>query len=704
MEELGLRELLFSFYRRRKLLLISFIILFSITFGLQKISSPKEKKIFSSTASVRVSQMIHVPSMVKEIGIDIKTLKFDPEEEKVKIKSEENIKTALSILGWDVNEENINKIRNMIEVSVKSRENIIDITAYSENPSEAKDVANAVANAYVQNSKKWFEQSIENAISFLKESSDELSQKLKETYNTLSQFSAQTGIIDPTSQLDQNLRRINDLRKNINLIDMKIQAIENFFLKISRNPSKTAEHLRNLDEILLKDSLPEEKEAVSELKSKVSRIISIDESLISSYTKYFELEKARKELLTKYSEDHPKIKELDREIQKIFEDILYRLKLLLAKLKLEKQAAEKEIENLRKDMQYITGNLSQYMYLSNSIELLNRVFENYYNNLIELKIASGMWSQLAEVYKSAPLPTEPIKRLKFQLVLSLLVALVGSVVVVFIAESLDSRFKNVEEIQRYLKIPVFAMIPKVKVERYNAKDEFIIENVKMIRNMLRIIYGNRLKILITSCEDGEGKTFLSSLLSRTFGSAGLKTAIIDLNFRHPSLSEIFNLPKEKSFTKLILSDADLLSNGLERLIELSEFKVDDNLSLFGVAEEEEEEEVLNFKLDIFFQNIFPGILEKLSKKFDVVIADSPPALIVSDIFPIISSFDVVLVVYDMGKVGRKRLNLLLDMLKTGGARDIKLVVNKVTREFAPDLTPKSYYYYYYYRSEKKGKK
>jgi uncharacterized protein involved in exopolysaccharide biosynthesis/Mrp family chromosome partitioning ATPase len=699
MEELGLRELLFSFYRRRKLLLISFILLFSITFGLQKISSPKEKKIFSSTASVRVSQMIHVPSMVKEIGIDIKTLKFDPEEEKVKIKSEENIKTALSILGWDVNEENINKVRNMIEVSVKSRENIIDITAYSENPSEAKDVANAVANAYVQNSKKWFEQSIENAISFLKESSDELSQKLKETYNALSQFSAQTGIIDPASQLDQNLRKMIDLKKNISLIDMKIQAIENFFLKISRNPSKTAEHLRNLDEILLKDSLPEEKEAVSELKNKVGRIISIDESLISSYTKYFELEKVRKELLAKYSEDHPKIKELDREIQKIFEDILYRLKLLLAKLKLEKQAAEKEIENLRKDMQYITGNLSQYMYLSNSIELLNRVFENYYNDLIELKIASGMWSQFAEVYKSATLPTEPIKRLKFQLVLSLLVALVGSVVVVFIAESLDSRFKNVEEIQRYLKIPVFAMIPKVKVEGYNTKEEFIIENVKMIRNMLRIIYGDRLKILITSCEDGEGKTFLSSLLSRTFGSAGLKTAIIDLNLRHPSLSEIFNLPKEKSFTKLILSDADFLSDGLERLIELSEFKADDNLSLFG--SKEEEGEVLNFKLDIFFQNIFPGILEKLSKKFDVVIADSPPALIVSDIFPIISSFDVVLVVYDIGKVGRKRLNLLLDMLKTGGARDIKLVVNKVTREFAPDLTPKSYYYYYYYRSGKK---
>jgi succinoglycan biosynthesis transport protein ExoP len=702
MEELGLRELLFSFYRQRKLLLISFIILFSITFGLQKISSPKEKKIFSSTASVRVSQLIHVPYMVKEIGIDIKTLKFDPDEEKVKIKSEENIKTALSILGWDVNEENINKVRNMIEVSVKSRENIIDITAYSENPSEAKDVANAVANAYVQNSKKWFEQSIENAISFLKESSDELSQKLKEMYNALSQFSAQTGIIDPASQLDQNLRKMIDLRKNISLIDMKIQAIENFFLKISRNPSKTAEHLRNLDEILLKDSLPEEKEAVSELKNKVGRIISIDESLISSYTKYFELEKVRKELLAKYSEEHPKIKELDREIQKIFEDILYRLKLLLAKLKLEKQAAEKEIENLRKDMQYITGNLSEYMYLSNSIELLNKVFENYYNNLIELKIASGMWSQFAEVYKSAPLPTEPIKRLKFQLVLSLLVALVGSVVVVFIAESLDSRFKNVEEILRYLKIPVFGMIPKFKVEGHNTKEEFIIENVKMIRNMLRIIYGDKLKILVTSCEDGEGKTFLSFLLSRAFGSAGLKTAIIDLNLRHPSLSEIFNLPKEKSFTKLILSDADLLSNGLERLIELSEFKVDDNLSLFGAKEEEGE--VLNFKLDIFFQNIFPRLLEKLSKKFDVVIADSPPALIVSDIFPIISSFDVILVVYDMGKVGRKRLNLLLDMLKTGGARDIKLVVNKVTREFAPDLIPKSYYYYYYYRSGKKGKK
>ncbi|MFZ8801970.1 MAG: GumC family protein [Candidatus Calescibacterium sp.] len=695
MDELSLKDLLFSIYRWRKVVLISFVLLFSITFGLQKLTSPKDKKIFASTATVKVLRTTYVPVILRDIGIDIKPLKFDAEEERIKVKSEENLKTAISILGWDITEENINKLSRMIEVSVNSRENTIDITAYSENAYEARDVANAVANAYVQNSKRWFEQSIDNALNFLKESSEEVAQKLKESYDQLSRFSSQTGIVDPSSQFAQALDRIKQLRRDISKIDMKIQAIEGFFQRISKNPSKTAEHLKDLDRILMRDSLPENEEAVSELKDKAGRIIAIDKSAVSAYTKYFELEKKREELLTKYSEDHPKVKEIDREIQKIFENIIYQLKLSLAELKLEKQSYEKEIENLKSDIQYLTGNISEYLYLSNNIDLLNRIFENYYNNFAELKMTSGMWAQFAQIHRSASLPSEPIKRLKFQIILSLLVALVGSIVSAFILESLDIRFKSIEEIPGYLKMPVFGIIPKSKqVQGYNTDDGAVKEAIRSIRIMLNIIKGNKLSVLIVSCEEGEGKTFFSNLISHSFSEAGLKTALLDFNLRHPALSQFFGLPEDKSLIRVISENSEI-----QRVCELAEFKINNNLSLFGISEE------FNLNPDVFLSRISIDFISCLKDKFDVLVADSSPLLVVSDALPIVNSFDVVIVIYDIGMVGRKKLRFLIDRLKEGGAKDIRLVVNKATYESAPDILSRSnrYYYYYYYSKSKAGK-
>jgi CO dehydrogenase nickel-insertion accessory protein CooC1 len=80
-------------------------------------------------------------------------------------------------------------------------------------------------------------------------------------------------------------------------------------------------------------------------------------------------------------------------------------------------------------------------------------------------------------------------------------------------------------------------------------------------------------------------------------------------------------------------------------------------------------------------------------------------LVVSDALTIVNSFDVVIVIYDIGMVGRKKLRFLIDKLKEGGAKDIRLVVNKATYESAPDILSRSnrYYHYYYYSKSKAGK-
>jgi uncharacterized protein involved in exopolysaccharide biosynthesis len=693
MEELTLRDFLNSLYKWRKYVVLLSLIMFCIIFGLQQLSGGKEK-IYKATASCRVSQTSYIPVILRDIGIDIKPIKFNLEEEVIKVKSEENLKEALAILGWQESEQNIKKLREMIEVS-SERNGIINISAYSSSPYEAQAVANAVAEAYVRNSKKWFHQSIESALNFLKESSEEISQKLKDSYSKLSEFSENTGVIDPDLQIKEEINRIKDLQTKIYENQLKISAIERFFEDISKNKQKTSETLKNLESLFIQDSIPEGKEMVEKVKSKAANLLSIDKSISSYYLKYLELEDKRKELLSKYSESHPKVKEIDREIEDIFSNIVYNLKVLLAELRSQNQRATREIEEARKNIAYISKNISEYLYISNNIDLLNKIFENYYNNLAELKMTMGMWSYFSEVYKRASLPQNPVSRLKVNLILSLIASFVAGIVVALILESIDMRFKNVDEIQSYVKLSPIAFVPKFeKISSYISEDNpFVLESMRGIRVALQIRNGKRFSVLFTSSTDNEGKTFISLNLALSFQGTGLKVALLDLNLSHPVMSETVGLPEEKSLFDIIAVEQEP-----SRVIEKAGFEFRENIFVFGSRSG-------FFSPDILSSPAFENFLKELSERFDVVIADSSPVLILPDVLPIVGKFDMVLIVFDITSTGRKTLKHLIETLKGAGAKDIKLVVNKLSREFAPELpiAKNNYYYYYYYRNNRKEK-
>ncbi|GBD03555.1 Tyrosine-protein kinase ptk [bacterium HR19] len=692
MEELTLRDFLNSIYKWRKYVVLTSLIMFCIVFGLQQLSGEREK-VYKATASCRVSQTSYIPVILRDIGIDIKPIKFNLEEEVIKVKSEENLKEALAILGWQESEQNIKKLRDMLEVS-SERNGIINISAYSSSPYEAQAVANAVAEAYVKNSKKWFHQSIENALNFLKESSDEISQKLKDSYSKLSEFSQNTGIVDPDLQIKEEINRIKDLQTKIYENQLKINMIERFFEDVSRNKQKTSEALRNLESLFMQDSIPEGKEMVEKVKSKAASLLSIDKSISSYYLKYLELEDKRKELLSKYSESHPKVKEIDKQIEDIFSNIVYNLKVLLADLRSQNQSAMREIDEARKNIGYISKNISEYLYISNNIDLLNKIFENYYNNLAELKMTMGMWSYFSEIYKRASLPQNPVSRLKINLILSLIASFISGIVIALILESIDMRFKNVDEIQSYVKVSPIAFVPKFeKISSYLAEDNpATFESMRRIRVTLQIRNGKRFSVLITSSSDNEGKTFVSLNLGLSFQGTGLKVAILDLNLSHPVLSQTVVLPEEKSLFDIIASEYEPLY-----VIKKAGFEFRENIFVFGSQRG-------FFSPDILSSPAFERFLKELSERFDVIIADSSPVLILPDVLPIVSKFDLALVVFDITSTGRKTLKRLIETLKDVGAKDIKIVVNKLSREFAPELPiAKNNYYYYYYRNNRKEK-
>ena len=765
MEEITIREIFYTIYKWRKHVVISFLLIFSFSFLLQYLPS-SDKKVFKATAVIRISQTSYFPVILRDIGMDIKPIKFDIKYEALKAKSEENLKEALKILGWlkeeniteeeDVvgqkeeaeqkesanyyyremlgerapaflrnsgimnildssssvedavrqkedgvfasekshEEELINKLRRMIEVSV-GKNNTIYISAYSRDPHEAKEVANAVATAYVRNSKKWFSRNIDNALRFLRESFREISGKLINSYSQLSEFAEKTGVIDPKYQFSSETERITELRKKLYETGLKINMIENLFQELSRNPELTAKRMKKIETILMKDGLPEGEEAVEELKRNMSKILAIDRRMLENYKRFTQLEKREKELLKNLHPNHPVIKKIKKEKVELFERVLDDLKVLLVELKIREKMLMNEIKEAKENVVHIARNISEYLYIRNDIELLNRIFESYYSTFAELKIASGMWMSFAEIQRKATLPKSPVRKLDIFIIFSLITGIIGGIITAFLFESIDTRFKTIEEIPQVTNTKIAGAIllhkdtKRQNIDRILIADEKhpkLYEEIRAMRINLQIYKGKKIKVLVVSSLQNEGKTFIAINLGLSFKEVEEKTLLLDLNLRHPALSSFLGVPEDKNFIFALSGDKNI-----DDVIHESSYGV----KVVGIP----------FKYpvqpDILMSERFAEFVEKLGEKFDVIIADSSP-LIVADILPSVKQFDVVLVVYDIKNTPKKVLRNTIELLRTSGAKDIKIVVNKLTREFAPDLLNHRYSYYYnkYYKNKR----
>ena len=127
-------------------------------------------------------------------------------------------------------------------------------------------------------------------------------------------------------------------------------------------------------------------------------------------------------------------------------------------------------------------------------------------------------------------------------------------------------------------------------------------------------------ILITSCINGEGKSYVATNIALSLAILGKKVALVGLDIRKPMLVKYFGL-SEKGCLTSYLSDAAFSID--DTIIPSNEHQ---NLDLIpcGVIPPNPNELLQNERLDALFI--------ELRKRYDYIIVDSAPMAMVSDTF------------------------------------------------------------------------
>lgn len=281
---------------------------------------------------------------------------------------------------------------------------------------------------------------------------------------------------------------------------------------------------------------------------------------------------------------------------------------------------------------------------------------------------------------------------------STIVTIIFGVGSCFIAESLERRFVNIEDVEKHLQIPIIGIIP-----HYNNKDKKSIYNLAFLEDPyseiadcyrnLRInintqLYSRKKKsvsLLVTSAIPGEGKSTTSSNLGISFAQSGKKVLIVDTDLRRPSIHKYFNLTNEFGL-------ADILIEGYawEQAVQNSPVE---GLKILTSSP------ILRNPAELLDMQRMHKLHQSVKDAFDIVIYDAPIVLSVPDTVIVATEVDGVLLVHNPTLGDKERVTAAKKVLTRVHANIIGIILNNVDTKY---LLSNNVYYDDYYHDSKNG--
>jgi capsular exopolysaccharide synthesis family protein len=188
-------------------------------------------------------------------------------------------------------------------------------------------------------------------------------------------------------------------------------------------------------------------------------------------------------------------------------------------------------------------------------------------------------------------------------------------------------------------------------------------------------------LLLTSAQPREGKTSTSLNLAMGLAQRGVPVVIVDADLRRPGVSRALALSENGAGLSSLLSGAHSLDESLHR------FEAVPNLWVLPAGPQPPN------PADLLSSPTMEKVLQELRGRFEHLVLDSAPLLLVTDATILSRLVDGVVLVVESGVTARRALVRAHKILEGAGGRILGTVLNKW------DARDEGYYSYYgsYYR-------
>ena len=575
--------------------------------------------------------------------------------------------------------------------------NNIEIQYLSRDPAAAVAVVNSVVEAYLNFMDLIHKRTSDELIHGLEEQQAELAKGIEAWQLLLSKKKAECGdylSTNPDSKAEHPLfERLAAMEE-----EQRERGVERAEYQVK---------LESLQEAVARgdDLLPHimdlEEDIGNEMLSSVLGISAQDKS------KFAEIARKRTEdmgkleaMLRHYGEQHPEVIALRASIH-VAEDTLARryqgsrqqlqgaerdelAQQLMGFLRQKVEGLARAEQKLAEESKYwqtqangIFAEIAEIQRIEGQIEWGQELRDRLLNQLVSFQGAEAGPIIRAELVSDPVQATNPSSpSLRRTVMLALLAGLAMGLAAVYVLDTLDDRFRSVEELQAQVGVPVMAIIQEFRsrhtsgvesLQLVREPDALESEAFRTLRTSLALTHDQSRRMVVTSAEPGDGKSTVLANVAVAYANSGKRTLLIDADLRRPGLSTMLGIRGPAGLAAVLRSTAPI-AEAMDGNIHETPVR---GLDVLPAGPRP-----MN-PTELLGSQRFADLLAWADGRYDYILIDSPPTLAASDTAVIGQLVDGVLMVVQPRKNQRRMVLRAAETFALLKIPLIGLVANRV---------------------------
>ncbi|MBX7483656.1 GumC family protein [Qipengyuania qiaonensis] len=524
---------------------------------------------------------------------------------------------------------------------------IVDLTSQAEDPQFAADVANLFSREYIQTQIDLRSGSLEDSDRWLKERLQQLEQSARETQAAVDEFKVRNDLVSANGATVAE-QEVSTLNQQLASAQADLAEKEGR-LSAARDQLGRGGGGADVGAALGSGTITNLRQQEAQLGAELA------------------------EMRQRYGPDFPRRRQVEERLAEVQAAIQREINRIISSLSADVQTAQSRVNSLLGSRSQAEGELSangRAQTVLNQLEQKARaartVYQDFLERSSEASAARFLQQPDARIVREAEvplLPSYPDYRLAALLtaVLSLGLGLVG----VAAAEYLRRGVETKKDVEQGLRVHYAGAIPDLRSTTRKRVTESCVdyviehprslfaESFRNIRMFLTLSGTAGAQVLaITSALPQEGKTTTSACLARTTAASGLRTLLIDTDFRRRGSSEILGFQAPCGLSDVLFETVPLRDS----------IYVDppSGLHVLGIVAEDTMGELAS-------HDALQKLLEKARREYDVVVIDTGPILGVADARQICSLADRVLLLSRWRETSVKAVEAAIDILEDSGA-------------------------------------
>lgn len=533
---------------------------------------------------------------------------------------------------------------------------VIRISFASTDPRKAALIANAFADAYINEQLEAKFEALRRGTAWLNDRLETLRQSVLASESAVASYRSSIGLIENRG-VQINNQRLQELNSQIILVQSRRAEQE---ARVSRLETMIRDNrsLAAVDELLDTPLLQRFKE---------------QEAL---------LVKENAELLQRYGTNHPAITKSNAELAAIRTTITVEVRKQAQALRGELAVLrEREAGLVRQSQQLESAVLRQttaevrLRELEREAQANRTLYETFLGRFKETGEQENIQQSDSRVISLAQTPRAPsFPRVRLIVVGAMLAGLVAGVALVLVIERFDDAFRTREQLETAAGYPVIGMIPQVaSLPGQRVENRLVERPASSFAEAFRITWfglkharsnGELGAILVTSSVPEESKSLTSLSLARTAANLSKSVLLIDMDLRRSSVSRMLGIKPVKGLTDILRGDVSLE----EAVVRDPLAKVD---VVFARGSAQTQVDIANYA------GALAQLLRDAKQRYDIVVIDCPPTMPVADVQVIAPLADTAVFCVRWNSTPRASVHDSLRTLVAAGAPIAGLLLTRV---------------------------